>query len=137
MICNDVFFMERDQACLLTEQFLVKICQNQHELQNKYIHTPVCSNFSPYELEISGVSWTMDKGKGREKCEAWSSTVFRPCATGTTRKNIFLGKENETPEAPPDHCSWGMFISLSVEEFASTVTMYFSEFWSVTGFALY
>lgn len=90
----------------------------------------------PYELEISGVSWTMDKCKGREKCEVRSSTVFSPCATGTSSEKHFHeeGKWNKAPEAPPDHCSWGMFISLSMEEFASSVIMYFSEFWSVTGF---
>lgn len=83
----------------------------------------------PYDLEISGISWAVDNCKGRENCEAWSSTVFSPCATCNTSKTHFHEewKWNKAPETPPDHCSWGMFISLSMEDFASSVTMYF--FW--------
>jgi len=66
--------MERDQACLLTKQFLVKTCQKLHELQNKYMNT--CSfKLLPSGLEISGVSW--ENRKSREECEAQSRSKQR------------------------------------------------------------
>lgn len=137
--CNAVFFMERDQACLLTEQFFGQNLSKSAWTVGK-VYTYTCSfKLSPYDLEISRVPWAMGNCKGRENCEVLSSTVFSPCATCNKSKTHFHGewKWNKAPEAPPDHCSWGMFISLSMEEFASSVTMYFSEFWSVIGFALY
>lgn len=47
-ICNTVFFTERDQVCLFSEQFLVQTRQNQHELQNNY--ASICSfKLFPYD----------------------------------------------------------------------------------------
>lgn len=70
--CSTVSFMGRDQVCFLTEQFLVETCQNQHELQNKYMN--ICLfELLPYDLEISGVSGQQKTTKSREECKAWSS----------------------------------------------------------------
>lgn len=47
-ICNTVFFTERDQVYLFSEQFLVQTCQNQYELQNNY--AGICSfKVFPYD----------------------------------------------------------------------------------------
>lgn len=53
VIGNTASFTEKDQVSLSTEQFWAKTCQNQHELQTKYMNT--CSfKLFPYDLEISG-----------------------------------------------------------------------------------
>lgn len=137
-ICNTVFFTEREQVYSLTEQFLVKTCQNQHELQNKYVNTCSFNRFL-YDLEISGVSrqwWTTRVGRS-VKHEAAADSV-QPMCHSQCKQETFLRqwKQDKAPEAPPDSCSWRQFTGSSTGEFGSSVAIQYSEF-KVTLFVLY